>query len=333
MSKKQVLVQGFYGKANLGDELFKNAFQFLFPELDFAFVDKITTDSLLGADAVFIGGGSLLDQPLFIDNGYLPIWKKLSSLPLFYIGVGAETDIHKQHQQFMSKAKLVALRSEARIDEVKALNPNVIVIPDLVYALVPCVSSVKIPNSVLVMPNISVVPSWNDPNWKHAAWGYFKSEFAQFLDSLIETGNRVDFLPLCTNPKLNDAHAAQEIINFMSRRGRHIHHEQASFEKSTQLISQYETMITQRFHGIVLANMCQVPALALWHHDKLREDSVDNLSYYGLTKSQLHQSFFRVAQKKSESIQPIKRDRYELLTQAVMNALCPDQERQDHIDY
>src|ERR1700735_2324331 len=105
IKKKQVLVFGFYDKANLGDQLFKDAFQFLFPELEFRFVDKITELSLIGIDAVFIGGGSLLDQPLMSDTGILPLFRRISALPLFYIGVGAETAIHQQHQNWMSKAK------------------------------------------------------------------------------------------------------------------------------------------------------------------------------------------------------------------------------------
>src|ERR1700679_1183590 len=117
IKKKQVLVFGFYDKANLGDQLFKDAFQFLFPELEFRFVDKLTELSLIGIDAVFIGGGSLLDQPLMTTK--ISLFKQLSALPLFYIGVGTETDIHKQHQQWMSKGKLIAVRSEARIEEIK----------------------------------------------------------------------------------------------------------------------------------------------------------------------------------------------------------------------
>ena len=63
---KKILVYGFYFKGNLGDDLFVDAFKALFPAFNFTFVDQISISDLQDVDAVFIGGGSFLGDPINI---------------------------------------------------------------------------------------------------------------------------------------------------------------------------------------------------------------------------------------------------------------------------
>src|ERR1019366_2724378 len=63
-----ILVLGFYGKQNAGDNLFIDAFKFLFPEQCFKFVDCINHNDLLNTSTVFIGGGSFLDTDPAVDE-------------------------------------------------------------------------------------------------------------------------------------------------------------------------------------------------------------------------------------------------------------------------
>lgn len=289
-----VLVYGWYGNGNVGDELFADAFKILFPDYNFTFVQQITVDSLEGQDAVFFGGGSFVyDEPKISPEALV----LLDGYKLFYIGIGIEGTISNTHKALMAKAKAVAIRSGKFLTSIQAINPNAELIPDLVFALKNNVSfSQKPGRSVLIMPNIEVVPRASDPHWKHSSWEYFKSEFSQFLDSLIERKFTLNFFSMCQNDTMNDHWAATEIINKMKYRSAHyqITDSPLDFEGITSLISQHNFVISQRFHGLVLAQLCRVPFLSLYHHDKLKDCPPNEgkfLSYYGSFKQALTDNF------------------------------------------
>src|SRR5579885_2555646 len=131
-TKPKVLVYGWYHKGNIGDDLFVEAFQHIFPEFDFTFTDVLTSHQVKDADAIFFGGGSFLhDAPISTDFAL----KLAKQKPIFYIGVGVEAEIHPTHQELMRLARLIATRSKNQIDRLKVLNKNSLYVPDLVFAL------------------------------------------------------------------------------------------------------------------------------------------------------------------------------------------------------
>lgn len=277
----KVLVIGYYHKSNLGDQLFIDAFKLLFPEIDFVFTNHITQQCLTGIDAIFLGGGSFLGEPL---KTQVPL-SDLQKYPLFYIGVGSETNLHTSHQALLPLAKLVAIRTNANYDRQLRLNPNTIVIPDLVYALPNSFwRSPKTPNSILFLPNINTVPDWKSPHYKHAAWDFFKNETAQALDVLLEQGRKIDFFSMSSDPRQNDADVAAEILNRMTVRKSAIIQE-TNLSKVLSLFASYQLIITQRYHGSVLADIAYVPSITIHHHDKLKITPGEHLPFYGLTKN------------------------------------------------
>jgi polysaccharide pyruvyl transferase WcaK-like protein len=316
-----ILVYGWYHQGNLGDDLFVESFQQLFPTYHFRFVNQIAAEDLKDVDGVFIGGGSLLGENLNLKGNntlYLLLQKKI-----FYIGVGAETAIHSSHCAPMSAAQLIAIRSPEHLDKVKVLNPNAIAIPDIVHSLSFATNNAPIEKSVLVVPNILVVPTWSDPHWKHASWEYFKNEFAQFLDGLVESKYQVNFLPMCVNPKLDDRSAASEIVNRMTHRhSKYLLDKPQTLSEVISIMSQYQAVITQRYHGIVLAEMAKVPCLTIYHHDKLKNSAGPSVSYYGAFKAELNIQLNNALMMKSSDILPIDRDIFRDLTRMVNDALC-----------
>lgn len=283
----RVLVYGWYNHFNVGDELFKAAFQRLFPWCSFAFVERIDEESLQGIDWVFFGGGSFLDQAPRITEKALGI---IRSMPLFYVGVGSETDIHLTHLDLLGKAQVVATRSNIGVSKVLAINPKTIVIPDLVYAFVDDVIPIKrIERSILVLPNMSVVPMYDDPYWKHTFWHKFKIEMGQFLDMLIDDGYRIDFLPLCKDNESSDVGAIVELANGMKHRRANIVGSETTVASLSKVFGSYEHIITQRYHGMILADMCSIPCITIAHHDKLQSRS--SISYFELTKKKLIDQF------------------------------------------
>lgn len=322
---KRILVFGWYHNHNIGDDLFMEAFERLFPECQFTFITAtISADQLRDADAIFFGGGSfLLGRP----DVFPEALTLLKTKKIFYLGVGAETDIHPFHQELMSDARLIATRSIDQVERLKTINSNVRFLPDLVYSLQDKVhNSAKIVGSVLIMPNIVVVPQSNSPHWKHASWNYFKSEFVQFLDWLVETGYHPHFFSMCRGEAADDGWVAAELIGQMERR----HHKYllpilpVGITATTALVSRYETVITQRFHGIVLAEMTRTPYLAIHHHDKLKLCQPNEgkfLSYYNLSKDSLIESFNKAHKMNYRDVLPLSMNIFRALADEVTNLL------------
>lgn len=303
-----ILVYGWYHQGNIGDDFFIESFQYLFSNFDFTFTDHIDKDNLQNADAVFIGGGSFLESPINIDDSLLAL---LKTKKIFYFGVGVETNIHPIHIELMTLAKLIVTRSINQVSRIKLINLNALYVPDIVYALQhKVIMSPRKSKTILILPNANVVPSLKDAHWKHAAWGYFKSEFCQFLDWLIDSGYKLKFFPLCQAKEVHDVWVTAELISLMKYRN----HEYISTNSAknmtdvSKMISKYSGVITQRFHGIVLSEMTKTPYLAIHHHDKLKDCSPANgefISYYNLSKQALIDSFISTMQIKFNSILPI----------------------------
>lgn len=271
----------------MGDNLFIEAYQELFPEYQLTFTEKITDELFEAHDALFLGGGSFLDGP---PNCSRELLEKLPSKPMIYLGVGAETSIHLWHKFLLQKARLVCIRSQHSVDKIKLLNANTIFCPDLVYALGNKIQpQPKKAKSILFMPNAHVISKWNDAAWKHTAWEYFKSEFSQTLEVLLEQGHSIDVLPMCHNSRHKDEFTAIEIINKMTNgKITILPFKEHDFASLSNIVSSYELIISQRYHGLVISDMVKIPCINLHHHDKLKEFSAPltkNIDYYRTSKS------------------------------------------------
>jgi polysaccharide pyruvyl transferase WcaK-like protein len=311
----KILVCGFYDKNNVGDELFKSAFQTLFPTYNFVFTDLITNSKLKGIDVVIFGGGSFLEFEPFVEkNAYESLYTK----KILYIGIGPETKIHPNQIKLLERAELISIRSN-NLNKLTTINKNVICSPDLVIALNcdprPISEDVK-NKSVLVLPNLSVVPTHKDAYWMHSNWNHFKTEFAQFLDHIIDDGYKVSFAAMSSNIRFNDNSAATEINNIMVHRNSNI----IRFSDVFDLISNFGIIITQRYHGAIIAEILNKKYLTIHHHDKLKSAYLNYgnfVSYYNLSKDQLIENFLQLKSNK----EPINSNLFEELKRRVHQIL------------
>ena len=314
----KILVLGWYSHLNVGDDLFVDAFKKLFPQFSFTFTDHITNNHLHNIDAVFIGGGSILNEKPNIED-----ISKLSFIPLFYIGIGSETTIHPIHQQLLSQAKLIALRSNHKLSHIKNINPNTITIPDLAYALTFNADPNPMPKSILVLPNIAVIPQNNDENWKHAAWMWFQNEFSQFLDHLIDNDYNVSFLSMCKDHKLNDDFASLNILGAMKHRNidRII-----TTNDVLKTISEHSIIITQRYHGIILSEIARTPYIAIHHHDKLKQSYFNVgkfIPYFGFSKHNINDALHSIENNNIDIDTSIFNTAFDTLVNKVNELLIP----------
>lgn len=286
--KKQILCLGFYGHQNEGDELFKLAFEELFPDYTFTFTDHLTLELFEGKDALFIGGGSFLNQDLETDFRIMDLLNIVKTIPILYIGVGLETELGKNHSFLLRSAKLVAYRSNYSNNH-NILEDKLLKIPDLVHSL-PIHKSERYDKKVLILPNVSVLPNHSSPSWLTASWENFKNQFAQFLDILVESKYSLKFHAMSWNDIDNDKFPAYQIVSMMKNRDNDYlenDHQADGFRYSN--ISSYSHVITQRYHGIVLAEMTNTPYISIYHHEKLNVPGA--LNYYEVSKHRLIDSF------------------------------------------
>lgn len=283
----KALVFGYFSAHNIGDSLFKEAYHHLFPDYSFIFTDKITEELFNSSDVLFFGGGSFLDGEPNIPNDLL---KKLPEKPIIYLGIGAETEIHPWHKFLIKKSKLVIVRSQKSFDKVKELNVNSFLYPDLVYSLSEenYVSDNR--KGILYIPNAHTIAKYNDPSWKENAWNYFKSEFSQALE-ILEKDYTIDILAMCSNSKHRDENSGAEILNKMTKTKINIiPFVEHDFKSITTLMNKYKLIISQRYHGLVLADILGIKNVNIYHHSKLQNfNSINSIgiNYYELSKNKI----------------------------------------------
>jgi hypothetical protein len=93
---------------------------------------------------------------------------------------------------------------------------------------------------------------------------------------------------------------------------------------ATALISRYQTVITQRFHGIVLAELTQTPYVAIHHHDKLKFSQPNNgkfVSYYNCSKHTLIDNFNQAQCMNYQTHHSIFTDTFKALVNRVTSLL------------
>jgi len=287
----KILVYGWYGHGNVGDELMAEALKKILVGHELKFVSYIKNSDLVNIDLVIVGGGSFLSFPLNMDGAaFTSIGKK----PIVYVGVGAETEVHSEQEQHLRRASAVFVRS-APSESFAAVRSDAILMSDLSLAL-QTPSFIKRPErQILFVPNAQVLPTRVSPNWERAAWDYFKSEAAQALDELIIAGWKVTMAPFCDDANRRDSWACAELIAHCSER-RAIRcldatwYGDAAFAKVRSIFDTCSVVVTQRYHGAVIAQSTGAPCVVIHHHDKLAriDPTVAKLvPYYGVQKHAL----------------------------------------------
>lgn len=313
--RKRVVVYGWYGHHNVGDEAFKVAFQSILPEVDLTFVDKIP-DDINSYDALIIGGGSFLEKP--ID------WKTfLINIPIAFIGVGFTDNVAAANKYFMDNAKIVVARNNIPQRE------NWISAPDLVYAL-PAEPEVKSEKDVVMfLPNANFSPNHSCPEWHSRAWDWYVLEMAKCLDWLAEQGKEINIFPMCMDKNADDRRAAAYIIDRMKYKLKVVHHDSSLMYydqdmhqiKFAELLARSSLVVSHRLHGMVFAQINKKKFIGVSGHDKMDQFGVTTgatsiIPYYGFSKkmflSAMHKycsfEYAEQARKRWNDLSPIIKD-------------------------
>lgn len=286
-----ILVYGWYNRGNVGDELMAQSLRAMFEPygIKLVTVEVLTEKQVSEAQGVIFGGGGMLRDAPVAEPAALDLLQR-NLRPCFYLGVGLEAGVHDVHKQLMGVARIVAVRHPGPVPFARQVHE----VPDLVYYLgsdrPPAQQTGK---GVLIIPNVEVLPTWSDPHWMHVAWERFKDEFAQALDICVaDLKLRPAFMLMCKNPRQDDRWPAHELLARMKHRSTDYNVLQAPVNHKVLegLIQEFEVVVTQRYHGIVLSQMAGVPVVSIDHHDKLKNAwprKGINVAYHGATKQQL----------------------------------------------
>ena len=295
-----IFVFGWYDQGNLGDEVFKLSFNELWSSVNFTFGNEIPSN-INTYDALWIGGGSFLDQPIYkIDT---------VTIPLCFIGVGVSAAIPLINQQALKRAKRIICRDKKLLDNLP-VKDNATAISDLVFArtdLQPLHH--KKTRQITVLLNDFVTPiGVAVPEWRSLSYSWFLQEFSKILDRFAAQDYKIKLLPMCINPRVDDRRIAAAII------GRSIYPHRYDWQLNPVCefdlraeISKSAFVLTQRFHGLVYSIIEECPCLAICTHDKfnslVKELDLPSVDYYGLTDV-----VFTDKLKKVLAMQPVAKD-------------------------
>lgn len=299
---KKVLVYGWYGQHNLGDEAFKLSFKQLWPHISFTFTGSIPLNINENYDEFWIGGGSFLEQK--ISN------LDLVRIPISFIGVGSVKTPSDTVRSAMERARVIAFRDNTAA----SFWPNAYILPDLVFARTDIKPKIGITKKkqITVFLNDFVSPLGSKvADWKSKAYHEFIKEFALILDQFSLT-YKIKFFPMCVNARIDDRKIASAIIarSDYPHRYEWLLTEQTESDLCTE-IQNSEFVIAQRFHGLVYSILLDTPCLTISSHDKFsslcEHLNLPYINFYKLTKDNFNISLTRSDQITSDVVKQYRK--------------------------
>jgi len=278
---KKVFVFGWYGSNNLGDEIFKVCFQQLWPALDFTFgSSKLPRNINQNYDALWVGGGSFLDQPILdIDT---------VTIPIFFIGVGISSSLSDGNKKALERAKLIICRDSKSYNSLSSRH-NARVATDLVFSrndLSPLLLEQK---QITVILNDFLTPVGGAvQDWRSISYYWFLQEFSKIMDRYAHQGYKIKLIPMCINSRFDDRRIAAAVQGRSSLPQYYdwVLSPIGESELRTE-ISKSTFVVTQRFHGLVYSIIEQRHCLPICTHDKfnslIADLNLSGLDYYGIT--------------------------------------------------
>lgn len=263
----RVLVLGWYGHHNLGDEAFKDAFCYLWPHFQFDFCDTLPQD-LTSYCAIWIGGGSLFDKPQF----KIPV-----NIPLGLIGVSFSS-LSSDILSLLERAEIVIVRDS----QSHKLYSNSILASDLTFALPYRLFQFEKFKKITIFLNDFLSPKRTDPEWKSLSHYYFVSSFAETCNFLIKNGYSLNFVPLGIG-EIDDRRVAGQIISKIDKKSKVNWDlsEKYTYCDLENKIAESDFIITQRLHGMIFSIRLGVPFIAISAHDKIK-NLTEDLSWAGI---------------------------------------------------
>ena len=296
----EIVISGYYGFANAGDEAMLaamiEAFNDLEPGIGITVISGNTQDTrrrhgvkavyrlnysgiikvLLQSDILISGGGSLLqdvtsNRSLYYYLSIVMLAKKLRKPVMLYAqGIGPVRGSMAQNamRYIGNMVDLITVRDEGSRDELKFLGvnkPQVHVTADPVLAMHPVdkeIGRVILRRNSLegATPLVGFCPR----EWKD--WAHYKQVLAETADALVqEFGARIVFLPMQWP---DDFDVARKIVRRMKKQAIVLPEEYTTTEMLS-VVGNLDMLIGVRLHALIFAAVMGVPLVGVSYDPKI----------------------------------------------------------------
>lgn len=299
---KNILISGYYGSKNGGDEAMLAAMLEVLRELDsdlkFTVISmnpeytknrhKVDTvawldifsiiKKILASDLLISGGGSLLQnvtsrRSLYYYLGIILLAKIFGRKVMLYAqGIGPIRGgiAHKLMNWIVNRADLITVRDKGSLKELERLNitkPKIFCTADPVLAIKPV--ALDFGKKILSdRKKIGVsVRRWMD-------WGNCQHELAKALDRLIEEKNfEIVFIPMQYPEDIRAAKSTAELM----KNSCVVLEDEFTTAEILSLVGCMDILISIRLHALIFAGVMNVPMLGISYDPKIERflDSID----------------------------------------------------------
>jgi len=271
----KILLSGWFGNKNIGDESIKEVicdyfsdFEILIHPLQFAneeFYSKLRKADFL----ILAGGGSFIHS---VPPPFDSIEQWYNGIPIIILGVGVTTPIYgvrekKNLSYLLTQASEITVRSEtSKMEFSQFTDKNINVYPDLALLTKPKKFEFKKQKDQICI-GVSLRNRW---------WGNINEpakRIAEILDSIEPTKNiKIVFIPLSTQQGIDDDRIIHKKIISNLKNKVFFEIEQELLPGETQyLYSQMDIVIGGRLHALILASSQDVPVIGINYFLKVKE--------------------------------------------------------------
>lgn len=272
----KILVLGWYGHANIGDESYKLTFPKMFPEHEFIFTEKISNQKF---DLVIVGGGNVL-KPAFLNQ------LKKVTVPIYGISVGLET-----FNEELKLFKHIYVRDLFSLKILQDMGVSAAYLPDLAFLLEPNkekgmewirerFNANKLdlyPRVIAIIINAYLMNGMeNNKCYDGLHFIKFSYDMARVID---ETHASFIFLPFGCSMPHDDRIANSWIASKCKFYKKNLMiFDKLDIQETLNIMAATNLNISSRLHSSIFSCVSNVPFIDITHHSK-NENFLQSISY------------------------------------------------------
>lgn len=273
----KVLVYGWYGKDNIGDESYKLSFPRLFTNHELTFTEKLTDELVAGHDAIILGGGNILNKHHL--NRLKPYAGKV---PMVAFSVGHTDDIEFSDLGMFSQ---IFVRDFKALSRLRAQDVTCCYCPDAAFSFEPDVERGRMIMHRLISEEVidpqkntvGVIINGHLAGHGQEGLGRDMFRFQTFAYDMANILDRLDvnciFLSMMARPPWDDRTAGGWVSSRCRRWNKNVViYDRWGVQDTLDVMSALDAVVSTRLHSSIFATLSGVPFIDIWHHDK-------NLSY------------------------------------------------------
>lgn len=267
----RILVLGWYGHHNVGDESYKEIIPSLFPQHNFTFTDNLKSQIIEEFDAIVLGGGNVLRK------GFVSELQKTKNIKIFGLSVGIE----ENPTDDLSFFSHVYARDEKTLNVLKSLNVPCTFLPDVALSLQGNAENGKkwlkekfdsekcelYSNIITVVVNSYMLNGALNGLARDAfSFIKFSYDFARVID---ETPASFVFVPCGTQVPFDDRTTNAWVASKCKYwKKNYVVFDRLNYKETIDIIAASNLTISSRLHSSIFSYACGTPFIDLTHHSK-----------------------------------------------------------------